>query len=154
MRWIQGTTESAPEATFDIAVMTGHVPQFLSEDEWTRALSALWRALVRGGRLAFHAYDPAARIWERWNAQASRRQVTLRNGTTVSIWTEVTDHSNDTISFSHHYHFDGDEAFRSDSTLRFWDEQRIRQSVIDAGFAIERVHGGCDVNRLARATVS
>ena len=45
--WIQGTAESAPESAFDVAVMTGHVAQFLvAEHEWTAALRALWRALL------------------------------------------------------------------------------------------------------------
>ncbi len=57
--WIHGTAQSVPEGAFDVAVMTGHVSQFLlGEGEWARALRALRRALVRGGRLAFHAYDP------------------------------------------------------------------------------------------------
>ena len=140
--WIHGTAESAPEGAFDVAIMTGHVSQFLGEDEWTRALRALWRALVPGGRLAFHAYDPEARIWERWNPQASRRQVALRDGTIVSIWTEVTSLSEDAVSFSHHYSFPDGEELRSDSSLRFWSEPRLCQSVTDAGFAIGRVHGG------------
>jgi hypothetical protein len=123
--------------------MTGHVSQFLlGEDEWAGALHALWRALVRGGRLAFNAYDPEARVWQRWNPQDSRRQVSLRDGSTVSIWTEVTEVRDDTVSFSHHYCFSGGDVLRSDSSLRFWSEQRLRASVIDAGFAIERVHGG------------
>jgi SAM-dependent methyltransferase len=141
--WIHGAAESAPEGAFDVAVMTGHVAQFLlSEDEWGSALRALWRALVPGGRFAFHAYDREARVWERWSPQDSRRQVALRDGTTVSIWTEATALGDDTVSFSHHYRFADGEELRSDSRLRFWSEPRLRQSVADAGFAIERVHGG------------
>ena len=141
--WIHGTAALAPEDAFDVAIMTGHVSQFiLTEHEWTAALRAIWRALVPGGRLAFHAYDPASRVWERWNPQATRREVTLRDGTRVSIWTEVTGRTEDTVSFSHHYRFPDDAELRSDSSLRFWSEPRLRQSVTDAGFAIERVHGG------------
>lgn len=141
--WIHGTAESAPARAFDVVVMTGHVSQFLlSEDEWSRALSALWQALVPHGRLAFHAYDPASRVWERWNPRESRRQVTLRDGTTVLISTEVTDLGDETVSFSHLYEFPGGDRLRSDSSLRFWSEPRLRQSVTDAGFAIERVQGG------------
>lgn len=141
--WIHGTADAAPKAAFDIAIMTGHASQFLvSADEWTAALGALWRALLSGGRLAFHAYDPDARIWERWTPEHTRRQVTRRDGTLVSIWTEVTSLGDDTVSYSHHYRFaDGDEL-RSDSRLRFSSEKRLRQSLVDAGFAIERVHGG------------
>jgi SAM-dependent methyltransferase len=141
--WIHGTATSAPEAAFNVAIMTGHVPQFLlTDDEWLSTLRALWRALVRGGRLAFHAHDPEARIWERWNAKDSRRRVAIRDGTTVTIWTEVTGFSDNTVSFSHHYHFVSGETLRSDSCLRFRSEQQLRQSVIEAGFSIERVHGG------------
>lgn len=141
--WNQGTAESAPEAAFDVAIMTGHVSQFLlSEDEWSRALGALRRALVPGGRLAFHAYDPASRVWERWNPQDTRRDVALRDGTIVSIWTEVTSVGDEVVSFSHHYRFPGGDTLRSDSSLRFWSEPRLRESVSHAGFAIERVDGG------------
>jgi SAM-dependent methyltransferase len=140
--WIRGTVEAAPEGSFDVALMTGHVSQFLfGEDEWMSALRALRRALVPRGRLAFHAYDPAARIWERWNARDSRRQVAIRDGT-VEIFTAVTGLGDETVSFSHHYRFPDGETLRSDSTLRFWSEQRIRQSLVDTGFAIERVHYG------------
>ena len=137
-----GTAESAPEAAFDLAVMTGHVAQFVLDDvEWTATLGALWRALVPGGRLAFHAYDPEARIWERWNPRESRREVATREGI-VAIWTEVTAIRDDRVSFSHHYRFSAGDELRSDSTLRFRSESQLRQSVLEAGFAIERVHGG------------
>ena len=120
--------------------MTGRVSQFLVHgDEW-RKLRALRRALVPCGRLAFHAYDPTERPWRRWNARDSRRQVAVGNGVMVSIWTEVTSLDDEMVSSSHHYRLPDGETLRSDSTLRFWSEQRIRQSVVDAGLAIERVH--------------
>lgn len=143
VRWIHGTAGSAPEGAFDVAVMTGHVSQFLlTEDEWAGALRALRRALVPGGRLAFNAYDPESRVWERWNPRDARRHVAMPDGTTVLIWTESTGLRDDTVSFSHHYRFPGGEEIRSDSSLRFWSEQRLRRSVTHAGFAIERVDGG------------
>jgi SAM-dependent methyltransferase len=141
--WILGAAESAPQEAFDVALMTGHVSQFfLTEDEWASALRSLGRALIRGGRLAFNSYDPEARIWERWTPRESCRQVQLRDGGTVSVRTEFTSITGDTVSFSRHYRFHNGETLRSDSTLRFWSEQRIRDSLIAAGFAIERVHGG------------
>jgi SAM-dependent methyltransferase len=140
--WVQGTAEFAPAAAFDIAIMTGHVAQFLLDDEWARTLGALGRALVPGGRLAFHAYDPAARIWERWTPHATRRQVTLGDGTTVAIWTEVTGRTPDTVCYAHHYRFSDGVERRSDSCLRFWSEPTIRASLDDAGFIVDRVHGG------------
>jgi SAM-dependent methyltransferase len=141
--WIQGTADIAPSGAFDVALMTGHVSQFLvTESDWTSTLNAVWRALVPTARFAFHAYDPESRIWQRWNPRDSRRQVALRDGSTVSIWTEVTATQHDIVSYSHHYVFPDGEELRSDSSLRFWSETRLRGSVEDAGFAIERVHGG------------
>ena len=141
--WVLGTAGIAPRAAFDVAIMTGHVAQFLlTADEWTDALDALWRALVPGGRLAFHAYDPAGRVWERWNPTASRREVVLGDGSRVRIRTEVTAETVDTISYTHHYRFSDGTELRSESSLRFWSEKRWRDSVTEAGFAIERMHGG------------
>jgi SAM-dependent methyltransferase len=141
--WIQGTAESAPANAFDIALMTGHVSQFLvTEAEWRSALRAIRHALVPGGRFGFHAYNPESRVWERWTPEASRRDVALRDGTAVNNWTEVTDQSGDIVSFSHHYRFADGAVLRSDSSLRFWSDSRIRSSVIAAGFEIERVDGG------------
>jgi SAM-dependent methyltransferase len=141
--WIPGTAASAPEGVFDVAIMTGHVSQFLvGEDEWTSALDTLWCALAPGGRLAFNAYDPGARAWERWNPRDTRRRITMRDGTAVSIWTEVTHVGDAAVSFSHHYRFANGDVLRSDSTLRVWTESHLRQSVTEAGFAIEHVHGG------------
>ena len=68
--------------------------------------------------------------------------MTRRDGTAVSIWTEVTHIEDGTVSYAHHYRFADGVELRSDSRLRFWSEQRLRQSLADAGFAIERVHGG------------
>ena len=140
--WIHGTSESAPDDVFDVAIMTGHASQFLLEDEWTSTLRALRRALVAGGRLAFHAYDPDARIWERWNPENTRRLVTRPDGATVSIWTDVTSRSGDIVRYSHHYRFANGDELRSDSSLRFWHEDRIRRSLIEAGFIVALVHGG------------
>jgi SAM-dependent methyltransferase len=141
--WTLGTASAAPQAAFDIVLMTGHVAQFLiAEQEWTDTLEAVWRALVPGGRLAFHAYDPGARVWERWNATDSRRNVTLSDGADVHIWTDINERTADVVSYSQHYRFSDGTELRSDSSLRFWSEARWRDSVVGAGFAVERVHGG------------
>jgi SAM-dependent methyltransferase len=141
--WIQGTAEAAPADAFDVAILTGHVAQFLlAEDVWADALAALRRALVPGGTLAFHAYDPAASVWERWNPRDSQRHLVLDDGTGVAVWTEVTSVDDDLVSYSHHYAFPDGERRRSDSRLRFWNEARLRRSVTEAGFTVERVHGG------------
>ena len=141
--WLEGTARSAPAAAFDIALMTGHVAQvFVDDDEWTGTLAELRRALVLGGRLAFDARDPRARPWERWNPKDSRRLVKLRDDRMVAIWSEVTCVQGDRVDFIRHYRFQDGDDLRSESTLRFRSEERLRESLSRAGFTVESVYGG------------
>jgi ubiquinone/menaquinone biosynthesis C-methylase UbiE len=141
--WIQGTARSAPDDAFDVALMTSHVAQvFIADDEWAGVLTDLRRALVRSGRLAFDSRDPRARAWERWTPERSRRKVTLGSGGTAEMWTEVTNVTEETVSFTHHYRLGSGEELRSNSTLRFRSEEQLRESLTAAGFTIENIYGG------------
>jgi hypothetical protein len=61
--WILGTWAAIPDTSYDVAVMTSHVAQFLVDDgEWTRALRDLRRSLVGGGRLVFDSRDPREEV--------------------------------------------------------------------------------------------
>jgi SAM-dependent methyltransferase len=141
--WREGTARTAPEAAFDNVLMTGHVAQcFVEDDAWTEVLIELRRALVSGGRLAFDVRDPRARAWERWNPHDSRHVVTLGDGRTVTIWTEVIDVRADRVVFSRHYRFGHGETLRSESTLRFRSEEGLRESLNDAGFSVTGLYGG------------
>lgn len=142
VRWIEGTSEAAPDAAFDVAVMTAHVAQFLVEDEeWRRTLADLRRALVPGGRLVFDSRDPRDRGWERWNPVDSRRRVRLPDGRVVTVWVEVTRVEDDTVDGVQHYSFPDGEVTAT-ATMRFRSEQDIRSSLHEAGFAVEAVYGG------------
>lgn len=141
--WLQGTARSAPDAAFDVVLMTSHVAQcFVDDDGWATALLEIRRALVAGGRVAFDARDPRVRPWERWNPRDSRRRVDLGDGRVVITWTEVTAIRGDTVSFTRHYRFANGEALRSESTLRFRTEERLRACLTKAGFAVDQVYGG------------
>ncbi|MFB9391330.1 class I SAM-dependent methyltransferase [Streptomyces coeruleoprunus] len=141
--WIAGTSAVLPDASFDVAVMTSHVAQFLVDDEeWARTLADLRRALVPGGRVAFDAYDPGDRRWERWNPVDSRRRIALPGGGTVTAWTEVTAVHDGTVAFTHHYALPDGTRLTSTATLRFRTERELRASLGAAGFTVERIHGG------------
>ncbi|GAA4574944.1 class I SAM-dependent methyltransferase [Micromonospora coerulea] len=143
--WIEGTSAVLPDAAYDVAVLTSHVVQEIrAEADWRRTLADLRRALVPGGRLVFDSRDPAARRWERWNARDSRRRIALPDGTVVQAWTELTEMRDDLVSFVHHYLLpDGDEL-RSPGTLRFRTEEELQAALGNAGFTVERIHGGWD----------
>jgi SAM-dependent methyltransferase len=141
--WVEGTSSAAPDAAFDVAVMTSHVAQFFVDDaEWMATLADLRRALVPNGRLAFDARDPRDRAWERWNPIDSHRVVTLDDGEHVTIWTEVTSVQAEVVAFTHHYRFANGDDRTSEAVLRFRTEERLRETLADAGFTIEHVFGG------------
>ncbi|PZF93599.1 class I SAM-dependent methyltransferase [Micromonospora deserti] len=142
--WIEGTSGAASARSFDVAVLTSHVAQFLVDDaEWARTLADLHRALVPGGRLAFDSRDPADRRWERWNPVDSPRRIAMPDGSVVHAWTEVTAvEVGHTVSFTHHYLFGDGEELLSSATLRFRTEGELRGSLRAAGFTVEHVHGG------------
>ncbi|MFG3418392.1 class I SAM-dependent methyltransferase [Micromonospora sp. NPDC049460] len=141
--WIEGTSALLPDRSYDVAVLTSHVAQFVVDDaEWARTLADLARALVPGGWLAFDSRDPADRRWERWNPVDSRRRITLPGGEMVRAWTEVTAVDGGTVAFTHHYLFGDGEELLSSATLRFRTEDELRGSLRAAGLAVERIHGG------------
>lgn len=141
--WIEGTSSALTCGVFNVAVMTGHVAQFVVDDRgWARVLADLNRALVSGGRLTFDSRDPRARCWQRWNRAASRRAVALESGDVVTTWTEATAAVDGVVDAIRYYRFPDGIELRSEMTLRFRSEHELRTSLADAGFQIEQIFGG------------
>ncbi|MFY1597083.1 class I SAM-dependent methyltransferase [Micromonospora sp. WMMD737] len=145
--WICGTVEDVPSASFDVALMTSHVAQYLvGDDEWRNALSALHRAVVPGGRLLFDSRDPAFRHWTTWN-RASSRTVPLPDGSDVLVWSEATATDTGVVDVIRHYEFP-DRARLSSATLRFRTEAELRASLEETGWAVDFVFGGWQRQRV------
>ncbi|MEU8818122.1 class I SAM-dependent methyltransferase [Actinoplanes sp. NPDC048796] len=143
VRWVEGSYEVLPALSFDAALLTSHVAQFLVVDEeWSSALRALRRSLLPGGRLIFDSRDPVYREWERWNPADSRRVIVRPDGDVVHAWTEVNGRNEGTISFTHHFVFTESDELISEATLRFRSEEELRADVEAAGFDVDRVYGG------------
>ncbi|HVF20985.1 MAG TPA: methyltransferase domain-containing protein [Mycobacteriales bacterium] len=141
--WIEGTSSSLPDDSFDAAVMTSHVAQFfVDDDSWARVLGDLARSLVPGGLLTFDSRDPRDRRWDKWNPVDSARRVVLRDGREVPIWTEVTAENDGVVEFAHHYEFPTREKLVSTATLRFRSSEEISASLERAGFSVEAMYGG------------
>jgi len=141
--WAVGTSRAAPAESFDVAVMSSHVAQFLVADhEWAAALADLRRALVPGGRLIFDSRDPAYRAWEAWNPLDSLRMVDQPDGSAVRVWNEGTSVDGDVVDFTLHYRFPDGRELLSSSTLRFRSEKEIRSSLHEQHFAVEHIFGG------------
>ncbi len=142
VQWIEGVAADLPDSAFDVAVMTAHVSQFLDDDEFLDTMKHLSRVLVPGGRLIFDSRDPSYRVWEAWNPKDSAHQVTLGDGDTVGIWTEVTAVEDERVDFTHHYVWpDGDELV-SDASLYFRSAKTIHRLLVEAGLVVGKVRGG------------
>ena len=141
--WIEGKSPSLPNSTFDGALMTSHVAQFfLTDDEWSQTLRDLHRALRPESVLTFDTRDATAREWDTWNKAQSTRAIVLPDGQTVEAWTEVTNETNELVSFCQHYIYPDGSELLSSATLRFRGLNQIQSSLQVAGFSVEQVYGG------------
>jgi SAM-dependent methyltransferase len=151
VRWIEGDATCLGVAEYDLAVLSGHVVQIITDDRTLQAtFAAVRRALKPGGRLAFDSRNPAARCWTQWTPEASRR--TLAGG--VDVWFQDTVADGDRVSYEIHYLFPTGEELVSHNELRFRSYAWFRRAVADAGFAVDPMDfDEPDLVFLATATV-
>jgi SAM-dependent methyltransferase len=145
VRWIEGDAGALETGDADLAMMTGHVAQFLVSDaSWHRTLTALGSALRPGGILAFEARNPVAREWERWNREA-RWSASDPNVGPIECWSEVHEVRDGIVSYANHYLFvaTGEELV-SMCRLRFRTEVELTRTLASAGFTVEHVYGDWD----------
>jgi SAM-dependent methyltransferase len=144
VRWIQGDAGQLGTPGADLAVMTGHVAQFILKDtEWLEALTALRQALRPGGHLAFESRDPRAREWERWSGR--KRIIPDSPFGPIESWTEVTDVGGDVVSaIGHRLLVQSNEDLVSPFALRFRSEELLRKSLSSSGFSVESLFGEWD----------
>lgn len=147
--WIHGYAQDVPDATADLAVMTGHVAQyFLTEEAWAEVLAQVARALRPGGWLAFESRNPTARAWERWTPEHTTRRLPHPDGGELHTWIELLHVDEDApggvlethrgITIHPDGHRTGDD---SSETLIFRPMHQLRASLEAAGFTIEQTHG-------------
>jgi SAM-dependent methyltransferase len=156
--WIRGTASDAPSAAFDLALMTSHVAQeFISDADWSGVLADLKRCLVPGGRLAFESRDPGARAWERWALSFGGDQRSVLPDGTVLDTSNTTSYENEVfeaetysiLSDGSVLHRPVEQELTPGTTwsrarwaYRFRSVELIRDSLEEAGFAVDRLYGG------------
>jgi SAM-dependent methyltransferase len=146
VRWIEGDAASLEETGADLALMTGHVAQIISDDgEWHATLAATHRALGPGGRLAFESRNPRARGWLTWTPELSRRRIKDAVGQEVDVWFQSVEVRDDWVRCELHYRFvsSGEEVV-SHNKLRFRTEESLTASLRNAGFVVQDVFGHWD----------
>jgi len=143
--WVEGDATAIGPQHADLAVMIGNVAQVFTTDEsWATTLRALRAALRPGGHLVFESRRPAARAWERWQAEGREQRhevpgigtvLTRPRGITVDL---------PRVTFTDEFVLPDGTVLTSTSTLRFRDEAELRSSVAAAGFEVLEVREAPD----------
>ncbi len=145
VRWVQADAAGLPVRTrFDLILMTGHVFQLLLDDEDVNAaLRALRQHLAPGGRIALETRNPAARDWQFWSPEETRRRVSTPDGTT-EIHYDIQSVSGDRVTYETWFRFpDGGTAVVPD-TLRFMSRAELAAFLAGAGLAAAAWYGDWD----------
>jgi SAM-dependent methyltransferase len=140
--WIEGDSSALGTPGSDLVLMTGNVAQvFLEDSDWVATLQAIHAALRPGGHLAFESRNPDDRAWERWNRESTFERLDSTNGP-VDCWLELIDEDNGRVRIEGHNVFsnNGEDVVAS-SELRFRGLDELADSVVNAGFTVERVYG-------------
>jgi len=143
--WIHGDSRRVPGAAADLAVMTGNVAQHIGDEEWTRTLRDLRRALRVGGTLAFESRNPTAQAWRGW-ATPGRTVRDTRHGP-LEEWNTVDVVAPGSVRLIASNRFTAtDETIVVTQVLRFRSRVELERQLDAAGFTVTAVagdwHGG------------
>jgi len=149
VRWVEGDATCLGAGGYDLAIMSGHVVQVITDDRALLAtFAAIRQGLRPGGRLAFDSRNPAARGWTRWTSDRSRR--ILAGG--VEVWLQDTRVDADLVTYDIHYSFPSGEELVSHNQLRFRSYGWLSQTLVDTGFQVDPIdHEAPDLIFMARA---
>jgi SAM-dependent methyltransferase len=136
VHWVEGDASCLSSGQYDLAVMSGHVVQVIADnDDLTNTFAAIHRALRPGGRFAFDSRNPAARAWQGWTPDKSRR--TLPGG--VEVWFANTQADGDVVTFEIHYRFPDGTQLVSHNQLRFRSYGWLRRALVETGFQVDPI---------------
>ncbi|MDA0364259.1 MAG: class I SAM-dependent methyltransferase [Chloroflexi bacterium] len=143
VRWIEGDARALDGPPADLAILTGHVAQVISDEAlWRGTLAAMRNALRPGGHVAFDSRNPDAHEWLTWTPEATHRRLEAGALGAVDIWWQLTAVRGDLVRYEIHHRFaSGGEELLSFNKLRFRTQARLGESLIDAGFSVRDVFG-------------
>jgi SAM-dependent methyltransferase len=149
VQWIVGDAAAMPACDADVVTMTGNVPEQMSDDQWTAALAASYRALRPGGHIVFGNRNIQTQAWLTSPEYALRSAPGSKNrGTRVDStpagpvhhWLEVTDLTPETFTFRWTFLLErtGDEL-TWETTFRVRTVDQIVGALEAASFAVADV---------------
>lgn len=140
----RGVLDNWERRAWDLAIMSGHVAQFILKDaDWLEALDGVKEALRPGGYLAFESRNPRAWEWKRWNGR--KRIIPDSPCGRIESWTEVTNVEGDVVyAVGHRRLLQSNEELVSPFALRFRSEELLTQSLTSSGYSVKSVFGDWD----------
>lgn len=152
VRWIESRiADLALDEHFDLAVMTGHVAQvFTSEGGLHNSLKAIRRHMAPGGLLAFETRNPAARAWEGWTVEGTRRGFDVPGMGRVHIAYRTDSVRDGVVAYTSLFEVPSmDGGMEINDLLRFWTYEELALHLGLAGFTVQDCYGNWDRAPLA-----
>lgn len=145
VRWICGDATALPPVQVDLATMTANVaPGIADPHAWQETLRGVFDALRPGGRLVFEIRNPAKRVWEQWNRDASRRVTEIPGVGQVETWVDLIEANGPMVTIRWTFVFDADDVLTSTSTLRFAEREEVEAELTTQGYVVEEVRDAPD----------
>jgi hypothetical protein len=150
VQWIMGSYEKLEGMKTDLILMTSHVAQFFIEDTaWTGLLKSSYEGLNQGGYIIFDSRNPLTKPWLKWTRETSSRKLHTSSSGQVEMWYQLIEMKDNHVLYEIHYFFeDSNEELVSLNRLIYRSQNKISDSLIDAGFSIQNIYGDWDGNSL------
>lgn len=125
---------------YDLVVLTGHAFQvFLTRKDQLAALRTIAHHLAPRGRFIFDTRNPAAREWEKWGPEQSRRAVDHPALGRIDAWNDIErDAATGIVTYETVYRTPEGKCFRASSRIAFPDKETVAALVGEAGLRVDR----------------
>lgn len=142
VEWIEADARTLRlDRRYDLVVLTGHAFQvFLTRDDRLATLRTIARHLAPDGRFVFDTRNPAAREWEEWTPEKSRRTFSHPALGAVEAWNDIRrDEATGVVTYETIYRAVADgRQFKACSRIAFPDREAVEALIGEAGLRIER----------------
>lgn len=145
VRWIQADAAGLPPGErFSLILLTGHVFQLLvTDEEVTATLRALAGHLAPGGRIVLETRNPAAREWQFWSPEETRRRFGTAGGE-AEVYYDIRSVTGELVTYETWFRFPGGETVVVPDTLRFMSRAALAVFLARAGLAAAAWYGDWD----------
>ncbi len=126
---------------YDLVVLTGHAFQvFLTRDDQSAVLRIIARHLAPEGRFVFDTRNPAAREWQEWVPEKSRRFFDHPVFGRIEAWNDIErDEKTGVVAYETVYRATSDgRLFKASSRIAFPDRDLVAALIDEAGLVVDR----------------